>query len=173
MIDNEHPYQVLPYSAPPTLPRKEFYEKNILYEKIVTQFPPLWLTLCCFILGQFIKSLKEADGTSLSLGLEYFSLLLGTTLLGLTLCELFSRILKDAPINLMKSIIQTLQLRHFLYQQEVSKIKMNSNTHSPNPITAQFNRSMRKSMIDITQHQFAVLIKVPHTQQGQKLLKNS
>ncbi|MCT0044325.1 hypothetical protein [Lactococcus lactis] len=146
-------------------------KKTSFMKRLSLSFPLFWLTLCCFILGQFIKSLKEADGTSLSLGLEYFSLLLGTILLGLTLCELFSRVLKDAPINLMKSIIQTLQLRHFLYQQEVSKIKMNSNTHSPNPITAQFNRSMRKSMIDITQHQVAVLIKVPHTQQGQKLLK--
>ncbi|ADA65318.1 Hypothetical protein NCDO2118_1615 [Lactococcus lactis subsp. lactis NCDO 2118] len=120
--------------------------------------------MCCFILGQFVKSLKESDGTSLSLGLEYFSLLLGTILLGLTLTELFTRILKDAPVNLMKSIIQTLQLRHFLYQQETHKNKAKSNTHNPNPITAQFNRSMRKSMIDITQHQVTILIKVPHTQ---------
>jgi hypothetical protein len=37
-----------PYSAPPTLPRKEFYEKNILYEKIVTQFPPLLAYLVLF-----------------------------------------------------------------------------------------------------------------------------
>lgn len=142
-------------------------------KRLSLSLPLFWLTLCCFILGQFIKSLKEADGTSLSLGLEYFSLLLGTILLGLALSELFTRILKDAPINLMKSIIQTLQLRHFLYQQETHKIKVKSNTHSPNPVTAQFNRSMRKSMIDITQHQVTVLIKVPHThtQQGQKLLK--
>lgn len=48
---------------------------------------------------------------------------------------------------------------------------MKSNTHTPGPITAHFNRSMRKSMIDITQHQVTVLIKVPHTQQRQKLFK--
>ncbi|MDG4968091.1 hypothetical protein [Lactococcus lactis] len=71
----------------------------------------------------------------------------------------------------MKSIIQTIQLRHFLYQQETHKIKVEYNPLTPSPITAQFNRSMRKSMIDITQHQVTVLIKVPHTQQGQKLLK--
>ena len=30
---------------------------------------------------------------------------------------------------------------------------------------------MRKSLIDITQHQVTVLIKVPHTQQRQKIFK--
>lgn len=77
-------------------------KKTSFMKRLSLSFPLFWLTLCCFILGQFIKSLKESDRTSLSLGLEYFSLLLGTILLGLTLCELFSRILKDAPINLMK-----------------------------------------------------------------------
>ncbi|MGV8999033.1 hypothetical protein ACN9TI_02340 [Lactococcus lactis] len=146
-------------------------KKTSFMKRLSLSIPPFWLTLCCFILGQFIKSLKESNVTSLSLGLKYFSLLLGITLLGLALSELFTRILKDAPINLMKSIIQTLQLRHFLYQQETHKIKVKSNTHSPNPVTAQFNRFMRKSMIDITQHQVTILIKVPHTQQAQKLLK--
>ncbi len=39
----------------------------------------------------------------------------------------------------MKLIIQTLQLRHFLYQQEPHKINVKSNTHTPGPITAHFN----------------------------------
>lgn len=130
-----------------------------------------WLTLCCFILGQFVKSLKEVGETSLVLGLEYFSLLLGTILLSLILSELFSRMLNDTPVNIIKSMIQTLHFRHFLYQQEAHKIKGESNLHIPNPATAQFNRSMRKSMIDITQHQVTIFINVPHTQQGQKLLK--
>jgi hypothetical protein len=146
-------------------------KKTSFMKRLSLSLTIFWLTLCCFILGQFVKSLKEADGTSLALGLEYFCLLLGTILLGLTLCELFSRMLNDTPVNLMKSIIQTIQFRHFLYQQEFSKIKMCSNTHTPNPINAQFNRSMQKSMIDITQHQVTIFIKVPHTQQGQKLLK--
>ena len=146
-------------------------KKTSFMKRLSLILPLFWLTLYCFILGQFVKSLKESDGTSLSLGLKYFSLLLGTILLSFTLCELFSRILSDSPVNLMKSIIQTIQLRHFLYQQETHKIKVESDPLTPSPITAQFNRSMRKSMIDITQHQVAVLIKVPHTQQGQKLLK--
>lgn len=146
-------------------------KKTSFMKRLSLSLPLLWLTLCCFILGQFVKSLKEVGETSLFLGLEYLSLLLGITLIGLTLCELFSRILNDSPVNLMKSIIQTFKLRHFLYQQEVSKIIIPSCTHTPNPITAQFNRFMRKSMIDITQHQVTVLIKVPHNQQGQKLLK--
>lgn len=146
-------------------------KKTSFMKRLSLSLPLFCLTLCCFILGQFIKSLKEVGGTSLFLGLEYFSLLLGTILLGLILSELFSRTLNDTPVNIIKSMIHTLQLRHFLYQQETHKNKVESNTHSPNPITAQFNRSMRKSMIDITQHQVTVLIKVPHTQQGQKLLK--
>lgn len=146
-------------------------KKTSFMKRLSLSLTLFWLTLCCFILGQFIKSLKEVGGTSLVLGLEYFSLLLGTILLSLILSELFSRTLNDTPVNIIKSMIQTLQLRHFLYQQETHEIKVKSNTHSPNPATAQFNRFMRKSMIDITQHQVTILIKVPHTQQGQKLLK--
>ena len=72
-------------------------KKTSFMKRLSLSIPLFWLTLCCFILGQFIKSLKESDVTSLSLELKYFSLLLGITLLGLALSELFTRILKDAP----------------------------------------------------------------------------
>ncbi|PGE40977.1 hypothetical protein, partial [Bacillus cereus] len=38
----------VPYSAPPTTPRKGSYEKNILYEKIVTQSHSLLAYLVLF-----------------------------------------------------------------------------------------------------------------------------
>lgn len=87
--------------------------------------------------------------------------------------EAISRLLKDSLLNSFKSIFQTFKLRHFLVQNERSeKTVENQKVTSFNPIFRDFNKAVHKCVIDITNENIVVFIKVPHTQQAQKLLKD-
>ncbi len=87
--------------------------------------------------------------------------------------ELFLRLRKDSILNYFKSVFQTFKLRNFLAQSERSeKTVENQNVTSYNPIFKDFNKAVHKCVIDVRNERMIVFIKVPHTQQAQKLLKD-
>lgn len=104
-----------------------------------------------------------------------FELSIGLVLITLTLIgiELISRFRSDSLPNYFKSIKQTFSLRRFMGQSERSeKIVDAQKVTAYNPINDKFNRSVAKCCIDITQRKIIVFIKVPRTQQTQKILKD-
>jgi len=90
----------------------------------------------------------------------------------LTAKEWTSRIYSDNILNWFKSVKQTLSLRKFMRQSERSeKIVDAQKVTSFNPINDRFNRSVRLAVVDIRRETAQIFIKVPRTQQTQKILK--
>ncbi|KKW72447.1 hypothetical protein VN93_1385 [Lactococcus cremoris] len=90
----------------------------------------------------------------------------------LTTLELINRFKSDSWINYFKSIKQTFNLRRFMRQSERSgKIVETQKVTIFNPINEKFNRAVRKSCIDVRNDKILVFIKIPSTQQTQKILK--
>lgn len=105
-----------------------------------------------------------------------FLLLLGivstSTIVILTAIEVTSRIRSDYISNFFQSIKQTFSLRRFMGQSEnYEKIVDTQKVTAYNPINDKFNRSVRKCYIDVMDDKIIVFIKVPRTQQTQKILK--
>ena len=105
-----------------------------------------------------------------------FAHLVGTTTLMLVLIliakEWISRIYSDNLLNWFRSVNQTFSLRKFMRQSERSeKIVDAQKVTSFNPINDRFNRSVRFSVVDIRRDSAQIFIKVPRTQQTQKILK--
>lgn len=101
---------------------------------------------------------------------------MGTVTLGLSVIltakEWTSRIYSDNILNWFKSVKQTLNLRKFMRQSERSeKIVDAQKVTSFNPINDRFNRSVRLAVVDIRRETAQIFIKVPRTQQTQKILK--
>lgn len=97
------------------------------------------------------------------------------TTLTLLIIELSHRIVKDSLWNYLKSVYQTIRIRQFLKQDELSEtITFNENQTVTrlNPILREFNQSVSKCSIDIHNDEITVFMKIPRTQQSQKLLKN-
>ena len=97
------------------------------------------------------------------------------TTLTLLIIELSHRIVKDSLWNYFKSVYQTIRIRQFLKQDELSEtITFNENQTviRLNPILREFNQSVSKCSIDIHNNEITVFMKIPRTQQSQKLLKD-
>lgn len=89
--------------------------------------------------------------------------------------ELSHRIVKDSLWNYFKSVYQTIRIRQFLKQDELSEtITFNENQTVTrlNPILREFNQSVSKCSIDIHNDEITVFMKIPRTQQSQKLLRD-
>lgn len=88
--------------------------------------------------------------------------------------ENISRLKKDSLTNYFLSIIKTFRLRRFTYQSERTDKVMNDSQSKTtmNPIYHDFNKAVRKSVVDISNNQVLVFIKVPRSQQAQKILKD-
>lgn len=100
-----------------------------------------------------------------------------TSILVLSICtELFQRFTKDSILNYFKSIYQTIRLRQFLKQDEMSEsiISIDNQTTVTkfNPILKNFNHTISSCTVDIRQDTLSVFIKYPRTQQAQKLLRD-
>ena len=98
-----------------------------------------------------------------------------TITLTLLIIELSHRIVKDSLWNYFKSVYQTIRIRQFLKQDELSEtITFNENQTVTrlNPILREFNQSFSKCSIDIHSDEITVFMKIPRTQQSQKLLKD-
>ena len=98
-----------------------------------------------------------------------------TITLTLLIIELSHRIVKDSLWNYFKSVYQTIRIRQFLKQDELSEtITFNENQTVTrfNPILREFNQSVSKCSIDIHNEEITVFMKIPRTQQSQKLLRD-
>lgn len=97
-----------------------------------------------------------------------------TITLTLLIIELSHRIIKDSLWNYLKSVYQTIRIRQFLKQDELAETIMTNENRTVtrlNPTLKEFNQSVSKCSIDIHNDEITVFIKIPRTQQSQKLLR--
>ena len=91
----------------------------------------------------------------------------------LVIGQLLYRIAKDSIWNYFKSVYQTIRMRQFLKQVEYSEPIVTIETITRfNPVLSEFNQSVRKCTVDIRQEEVSIFLKLPRTQQAQKLLKD-
>lgn len=93
----------------------------------------------------------------------------------LVIGQLLYRIAKDSIWNYFKSVYQTIRMRQFLKQVEYSEpiVTIENQTITRfNPVLSEFNQSVRKCTVDIRQEEVSIFLKLPRTQQAQKLLKD-
>ena len=99
--------------------------------------------------------------------------------IGLLLPECIWRLKSDLLINLGISFVGTLRFRRFLRQskptliENITLIQMVSEhpKTAENKIISLFNRAIHKSVLELTNEQLRVFIKVPKEAQAQKILK--
>ncbi|MGN1396845.1 MAG: hypothetical protein ACI4WE_01930, partial [Streptococcus gallolyticus] len=100
--------------------------------------------------------------------------LTGTIALSCLALEGLHRIVNDSLWNYLTSIYQTLRLRQFLRQDSQSEPLLTADTQTvthTNPILKVFNQSVSKCVVDIRKETVTVLLRLPRTQQAQKVLK--
>ncbi|EMB71782.1 membrane protein [Streptococcus mutans 15VF2] len=89
--------------------------------------------------------------------------------------ELMQRLTKDSLWNYAKSVYQTFRMRQFLKQDKQSEpiITIENQTVTRfNPILKNFNQTVSKcTTVDVRKDSVNLFIKIPRTQQAQKLLK--
>ncbi|CCK19688.1 hypothetical protein [Pseudolactococcus laudensis] len=102
------------------------------------------------------------------------TLLLFLSLVILATVEIVTRIAQDFMSNYWNSIFLTLKFRRFGVQSERIKRSTTDNQGkvSINPIYHDFNKAIKKSVVDISNNEVLMFIKVPHSQQAQKILKD-
>lgn len=141
----------------------------------------LFLSLLSGVFAQKIEALNKITPLSkIPIYFENFheltfiiSLLLLLCLIILVTVEIVTRLAQDSLSNYFDSIIATFKVRRFGFQSErVEQATPNIQGKSTlNPIYHDFNKSVRKSVVDISDSQVLVFIKVPRSQQAQKILK--
>ncbi|MHA2700667.1 hypothetical protein ACXZ8K_08190 [Streptococcus agalactiae] len=148
-------------------------------------FNPI-LTLSCFSIFCFMLNIGLAmlshsidvnDLANLTLITPYVNMLTkltGTVALSCITFEGLHRIVKDSLWNYLTSIYQTLRLRQFLRQDNPSEPQLTADNQTvvhANPILKVFNQSVSKCVVDIRKETATVLLRLPRTQQAQKVLK--
>lgn len=100
---------------------------------------------------------------------EVFTLTFLTLLLVFLICM---KVKDDSVLSIFKSIWQTYRLRHFMTQSErTEKTVEMQKVQSINLIYNNFNKSVKKCVVDVSKDKIIVFIKVPNSQQAQKILK--
>lgn len=111
---------------------------------------------------------------SFSILLRYISFIFFGLLFSFVAFEMVNRFKKDSIGNYLKSVLQTFQLRQFLKQIERSDVAtlvgQTRTIRTYNPIIRNFNRTIRRSVIDIRKDKILVDIHIPSGQQAQKIL---
>ncbi|MBE6163972.1 MAG: hypothetical protein E7156_01375 [Streptococcus gallolyticus] len=116
----------------------------------------------------------QAKLTLISPYVNQLTKLTGTIALSCLAFEGLHRISKDSLWNYLTSIYQTLRLRQFLRQDNPSEPLLTADTQTvahANPILKVFNQSVSKCVVDIRKETVTVLLRLPRTQQAQKVLK--
>lgn len=145
----------------------------------------LWLITIFMdiVLGLLIASFSNFKGidlfsrlSALLAKVQNYSMIAGYVLLFLLILsavkEITSRIINDSFSNYCKSIIKTFSLRRFLSQSERIEKKLDDQAESSvNPVLKDFNKAAHKAVVDVRNDQTVVFIKIPRSQQAQKILK--
>ena len=86
--------------------------------------------------------------------------------------EVIARIKDDSLLNILKSTWQTFRLRRFMGQMErTEKTVEIQKVQSVNLIYGNFNKAVHRCVIDVSNNKIIIFIKVPTSQQAQKILK--
>lgn len=90
----------------------------------------------------------------------------------LVLSEIINRLIFDSFILYLVSIIKTKNLKKFLYQKQIvdSNIQSSNSLRKTDPTIKEFNKTMRKTVLDVRRGYILIYIKIPYSQQAQKLL---
>lgn len=116
----------------------------------------------------------QAKLTLISPYVNQLTKLAGTIALSCLAFEGLHRIVNDSLWNYLTSIYQTLRLRQFLKQDNQFEPLLTADTQTvthTNPILKVFNQSVSKCVVDIRKETVTVLLRLPRTQQAQKVLK--
>ena len=116
----------------------------------------------------------QAKLTLISPYVDRFTKLTGAISLSCLAFEGLHRIVNDSLWNYLTSIYQTLRLRQFLKQDNQFEPLLTADTQTvthTNPILKVFNQSVSKCVVDIRKETVTVLLRLPRTQQAQKVLK--
>lgn len=92
----------------------------------------------------------------------------------LIVIDIIKRMIKDSIWNHFKSVYYTISFRHFLAQSDMTEDTSywdKSDNTKHNPITQNFNKAIKKCVVDVHKDKVKIFIKVPRMQQAQKLLK--
>lgn len=109
---------------------------------------------------------------SLIFSLYWICLALFLILLLIVLRECIARLKYDSLFNLAKSIIATYQFRAFLLQHEKNTNQNPINQkQSKDIVLVHFNKTIKKSVLDLTNKSLTLYIQIPKEVQAQKLLK--
>lgn len=146
----------------------------------------LLLTLIFFMLSKTIAVYAETETSTLSLvhfqaimfrklvfSLQWISIVTSVLLIFLLLVEIIQRLKHDSLLNLGKSYFGTLRFRRFLtHAQQLPKSTnpFDEKGQTENKSITRFNRAVRKSVLDLTQDQLTLFLKVPKEAQAQKIL---
>lgn len=142
----------------------------IFFVSMITKY----FTIC--FSNSEIEVIRQLTSTTMKINMYSnmvsFSLLIIT--LSLVILELYNRFKNDKIGNYFKSLYKTMLLRYFLVQTEITEKVItieNQSIITSNPINYNFNRSVKKGFVDIRQETVTIFLKVPRSQQAQKLLK--
>ncbi|MEC5238467.1 hypothetical protein [Bacillus mycoides] len=104
--------------------------------------------------------------------LQITNILIPCVVFALLLPEFIKRIVHDTIINLVKSTTGTMYVRRLLKQsQKIPLSDFANRTLSENDVIIKFNKSVRKSVLDLSNEELKLFIKVPKNAQSQKILK--
>lgn len=107
------------------------------------------------------------------LQMNRLNLFLFSLLLVLILIEVLSRSKNDHFVNSLRSFWATLQLRQFLILHvPLSKRDSAHSSQKKDIVLTSFNRSVRKSVLDLRETQLLLILKIPKEAQSQALLKS-
>lgn len=98
-------------------------------------------------------------------------IVLSILLICLILQEIIKRITNDNLINLAKSIIGTYQFRRFLKQHKIMLDSDTEITKSEETILSKFNNCVNKCVLDLSNKELKLFIKIPKESQVQRILK--
>lgn len=103
------------------------------------------------------------------------TIIISIILTSLVVYEIFLHAKQDRVSYLFHAVYATVMFHGFMYRpDDQSDLVINdahSNTASRKSAIRLFNKAVRKSVIDFNNSTMAVYIKLPHSQQAQKILK--
>ncbi len=99
--------------------------------------------------------------------------ILAISLSSISLYLIVHRYKNDQIRNLMRSIDETWGLHHFLKHNESTPIIPTAiqQVNKSNKVTREFNRSAKRSIVDVQNDTVTIYIQIPRSQQAQRILQ--